>query len=67
MCGHSYIGFIDFMMNNKELTDFTNLFSWNNFKKNDKKYLNNFNNSKLGFIYSSSVKPDFLDLMFEIH
>ena len=29
------IGFIDFMLAGKTLTDFTNLFSPNNFKKND--------------------------------
>ena len=28
------IGFIEFMLNGKSLTDFTNLFSPNNFKKN---------------------------------
>ena len=29
------IGFIDFMLNNKNLAGFTNLFSLNNFEKND--------------------------------
>ena len=29
------IGFIDFMLNGNKITDFTNLFSTNNFKKND--------------------------------
>ena len=34
MCGYFYIGFIDFMLKgNNNLTDFTNLFSPNNFKK----------------------------------
>ena len=33
MCGYFYIGFIDFMLAGKTLTDFTNLFSPNNFKK----------------------------------
>ena len=32
MCGHFCIGFIDFMLAGKTLTDFTNLFSPNNFK-----------------------------------
>ena len=35
MCGYFYIGFINFMLAGKTLTDFTNLFSPNNFKKND--------------------------------
>ena len=33
MCGYFCIGFIDFMLAGKILTDFTNLFSPNNFKK----------------------------------
>ena len=32
MCGYFYAGFIDFMLAGKTLTDFTNLFSPNNFK-----------------------------------
>ena len=43
-CGYFYIGFIDFMLKDKSLTDFTNLFSPNNFKDNDKivlKYIKN--------------------------
>ena len=35
MCGYFCIGFIDFMLAGKTLTEFTNLFSPNNFKKND--------------------------------
>ena len=35
MCVYFYIGFIDFMLAGKTLTEFTNLFSPNNFKKND--------------------------------
>ena len=39
MCGYFCIGFIDFMFNDNgngnSLTDFTNLFSSNDFKKND--------------------------------
>ena len=31
MCGYFCIGFIDFMLTRKSLTDFTNLFSPNNF------------------------------------
>ena len=35
MCGYFCIGFIDFMLAGKELTDYTNLFSPHDFKKND--------------------------------
>ena len=34
MCGYFCIGFIDFMVKSKSLTDITNLFLTNNFKKN---------------------------------
>ena len=34
MCGQFWIGFIDFILNNKSLAEFTNLFSQNNFLKN---------------------------------
>ena len=33
MCGYFCIGFIDFMLKGKTLTEYTNLFSPNNFKK----------------------------------
>ena len=35
MCGYFCIGFIDFMLTGKSLTDFTGLFSPYDFKKND--------------------------------
>ena len=35
MCGYFCIGFIDFMLAGKTLTDFTNLFSPDDFDKND--------------------------------
>ena len=35
MCGYFCIGFIDFMLAGKKLTDFTNFFSPHDFKKND--------------------------------
>ena len=35
MCGYFCILFIEYMLNNKTLTDFTNLFSPWDFKKND--------------------------------
>ena len=45
MCGYFCIGFIDFMLAGKTLTEFTNLFSPNNFKKNDDIILNYFMNN----------------------
>ena len=42
ICGYFCIGFIDFMLKCKGLTDFTNLFSPNDFKKNDDVILNCF-------------------------
>ena len=42
MCGYLCIGFIDFMLKVKSLTDYTNLFFPNDYGKNDKiipKYL----------------------------
>ena len=42
MCGYFCIGFIDFMLAGKTLTEYTNLFSPNNFKKNDDIILNHF-------------------------
>ena len=42
MYGYFCIGFIDFMLARKTLTDFTNLFSPNNFEKNDDIILNYF-------------------------
>ena len=45
MCGYFCIGFIDFMLAGKTLTDFTNLFSPDNFNKSDdiilKYFINN--------------------------
>ena len=45
MCGYFCIGFIDFMFKGKILTDYTNLFSRNDFKKNDDTILNYFMNN----------------------
>ena len=42
MYGYFCIGFIDYMFKGKSLTDYTNLFSPNNFKKNDDIILNYF-------------------------
>ena len=42
ICGYFCLGFIDFMHVGKTLTEFTNLFSPNNFIKNDDVILNYF-------------------------
>ena len=44
MCGYFCIGFIDFMLADKKLTDYTNLFSPYDFKKNDSIILSYFKN-----------------------
>ena len=35
MCGYFCIGFVDYMLAGKTLTEFTNLFSQNNLERND--------------------------------
>ena len=45
MCGYFCIGFIDLMFKGKNLTEYTNLFSPNNFKKNDDMILKYFMNN----------------------
>ena len=42
MCGYFCIGFINLMFKGNSLTDFTNLFSPDDFKKNDDLILNYF-------------------------
>ena len=42
MCGYFCIGFIDFMLAGKKLTDFTSLFSPYGFEKNDDTILSYF-------------------------
>ena len=44
MCGYFCIGFIDFMLADKKLTDYTSLFSPRDFKKNDDMILSCFKN-----------------------
>ena len=44
MCGYFCIGFIDFMLAGKKLTDYTNLFSSHDFRKNDDIILSYFKN-----------------------
>ena len=45
ICGYLCISFIDFMFKGKGLTDYTNLFSPNDFKKNDDTILKYFMNN----------------------
>ena len=47
MCGYFCIGFIDFILKEKTLTEYTNIFSPNNFKKNDDIILKYFMNNTL--------------------
>ena len=44
MCGYFCVGFIDFMLADKKLTDYTNLFSAYDFKENDDIILSHFKN-----------------------
>ena len=46
MCGYFCIGFIDYMFKGKSLIDYTDLFSPNNFKKNDDIILKYFLNKR---------------------
>ena len=52
ICGYFCIGFIDFMLKGKSLLVYTNLFSPNEYKQNDKTKLKYFqyNLNKLKFI-----------------
>ena len=45
MCGYLCLGFADFILEGKTLTGFMNLYSPNNFKKNDGIILNYFINN----------------------
>ena len=42
MCGYFCIGFIDFILKGKSLLEYTNLFSPNDYEKNDKLILKYF-------------------------
>ena len=53
MGGYFYIGFIDFMFKGKTLTEFTNLFSPNNFEKNDDIILTYFINN--AYVYNGII------------
>ena len=53
MCGYFCIGFIDFMLADKKLTDFTNLFSPYDFDKNDHIILSYFKDEWKQFYWSN--------------
>ena len=42
MCGYFCVEFIDFMLKGKRLLEYTNLFSRNDYEKNDKIILKHF-------------------------
>ena len=46
MCGYFCVGFIDFMLKGKSLLDYTNLFSPNDYDKNDEIILKYFQSLK---------------------
>ena len=46
MCGYFCIGFIDFMLKCKSLLEYTNLFSPNDYERNDSIILKNFQQLK---------------------
>ena len=49
MCGYFYIGFIDFMLENKTLIEFNSLFSPYDFDQNDNIILRYFDNESIQF------------------
>ena len=49
MCGYFCVGFIEFMLKGKSLTDFTNHFLPNIFLKNDDIILNYYKNGLMQF------------------
>ena len=63
MCGYFCIGFIDFMLKDKSLLEYANLFSPNEHQKKDKiilKYfLQNLNNLKFIIIFAINIEKNF--------
>ena len=57
MCSYFYIGFIDFMLARKKLSDYTNLFSPHNFKKSDDIILSYFKKWMKIIILKQLTKP----------
>ena len=61
MCCYFCIGFIDYMFKGKSLTDHTNLFSPNNFKKNDDIMLNYFLNKLYKMVEIKSIERNSIE------
>ena len=53
MCGYFCIGFIDFILAGKKLTDYTSLFSPDDFKKNDDMIFSYFKNKWMQFCWKN--------------
>ena len=66
MCGYFCIRFIDFMLAGKKLTDYTNLFSPYNFKKNDNIILSYFNMNEINKLNLSEQTKFRLSQIIEI-
>ena len=61
MCGYFCIGFIDFMLAGKKLTDYTNLFSPHDLKKNDNIICLISKINKSNFIECNSIESNSLE------
>ena len=66
MCGYFCIRFIDFMLTGKKLTDYANLFSPYNFKKNDNIILSYFNMNEINKLNLSEQAKFRLSQIIEI-
>ena len=66
MCGYFCIRFIDFMLKGKRLLEYTNLFSPNGYKKNDKMILKYFqqNLNKLKYIVMFAINIENLSIVY---
>ena len=67
MCGYFCIGFIEFMLAGKILTEFTNLFSPNNFKNNDDIILNYFMSNIYKWVNAVPLNVLLLGIIFIKH
>ena len=69
MCGYFCIGFIDVMLKVKRLLEYTNLFSPNEYKNNDKKTLKPFqqNLNKLKCIDTFAISIENLKKKLQYH
>ena len=61
MCGYYCIGFIDFMLAGKILTDYTSFFSPHDFKKNDDIIFDLFQKSINAFLSKQLVEQIYLN------